>query len=165
MTDRIKEIKQRLEKASPGPWKVPAANVHRVIAIKDGNPYLLIVEHPEEHAFFGKDDLSYFRLGSEGGGKQSAANAQFIAHAPDDIRYLLAELKKAREEITRSALREKMLADKWSKETIELGIELEKARRRLAGIEACYAKWKHIGFYTNADILWQAIKGAQEGVK
>ena len=103
---RVKEIEERLQKASPGPWIVPTANIHRVIALhEDGNPNLLIVEHPNESAWYGQDNISYFRLGSEEGGRQSAANARFIAHAPDDIRYLLDELKKAREALRAIARR------------------------------------------------------------
>ena len=59
--------------------------------------------------------------------------------AQDEIHFLTrerdaleVELAEAKKEVTWSALREKILADKWSKENLELGIELEKARGRLA---------------------------------
>jgi hypothetical protein len=38
----------------------------------------------------------------------------------------------------------------------------DRLQERLKQIEDCYAKWHHLGKDTNADILWQAIKQAQE---
>jgi len=67
---RVKEIEERLQKASPGPWS--AVNIYKILS-------------------FGPDAFADHR--------DDMPNAEFIAHAPDDIRYLLDELKKAREEI------------------------------------------------------------------
>lgn len=86
MSDRMKEIEERLEKASPGPWfTAPTPNDEEdwptcvLIAATAPGPRNRVYAAPK-------------------GGTFPLNDRDFIAHAPDDIRYLLAELKTAREE-------------------------------------------------------------------
>lgn len=68
---RIDEIRQRLEKASPGPWQILPGNDRcisgTVISAADNRHIATATRTTEERA-----------------------NADFIAHAPEDIEYLLA---------------------------------------------------------------------------
>jgi hypothetical protein len=78
MSHRIEEIKARAEAATPGPWNLSAR----------GN-------HPEDNRWVddGRYDICMVygcnSLPSEG-------NATFIAHAPEDMLYLLAEVERLR---------------------------------------------------------------------
>lgn len=74
---RLSEIRERLEKATPGPWVMfggggyVSVGVHRVCEITEKIPGA-----------------------SHGPGwNQNSDNYQFIAHAPSDIRYLLEQLE------------------------------------------------------------------------
>lgn len=80
MTDYTDEIKARLEKATPGPWRIEETetgyNIPGILRSvcsydEDGNP--------ESHAFL------------------YGNNAEFIAHAPTDIANLLKEREVLRE--------------------------------------------------------------------
>lgn len=70
MTDRLDEIQERLDAATPGPWTIP-----------NYSGMDKWVEIPEPAVRVDYDDVNH----NEQGG-----NIQFIAHAPDDIRYLKA---------------------------------------------------------------------------
>jgi hypothetical protein len=83
--DRIAAIRARLEAATPGPW------VH------------------DEEGYMGCGEVYTMGEGVEGGniaapsgdcyprsGYSPKEDMEFIAHAPDDIAYLLGELDKAR---------------------------------------------------------------------
>lgn len=85
-------------KHAPGPWAIPGANVFRVFALKDGQPFRCIVDSTTpENAYFGRDNLGWpvsiddmenLRLGRE-----AAANARLIAASPDLYSALKALLK------------------------------------------------------------------------
>jgi hypothetical protein len=109
MTDRIKEIEERLEKASPGPWS----------ARHDGS----IISSDRRIAYV------------QNGGIVFIPDAFFIAHAPDDIRYLLAELREWRN--SRDGFIAAQEALELMAQTAES--ELADSRRRLAGIEKKYS--------------------------
>jgi hypothetical protein len=84
MTDRLDEIKVRREAATPGPWKL----WNGWGPLKDSEPELMACER------VGPD---YFGPGGIAPGGDAVdiyaprADFEFIAHAPEDIDYLLGE--------------------------------------------------------------------------
>lgn len=85
MPDRIEEIKARLAKATPGPW------------VWDGDPVqpdALFSDTAEVTIFEAVD--AYNNAAMRWPGQNRVADQAFIAHAPEDIAYLLAELETAR---------------------------------------------------------------------
>jgi hypothetical protein len=76
MSDRLSEIRARLDKATPGPWEDydPGDGTHRLYA-------------PNEVKLLGP-------LGE--GRVLRAADAELIAHAPEDIRWLAGEVDRLR---------------------------------------------------------------------
>lgn len=95
---REDEIRARLEAATPGPWYVPPgdgtqiwhgaslAEVERVDrGLQDGT----VTEVEAESVFDQTGYLSYGDMVSE-------HDATFIAHAPDDLRYLLDRVATVR---------------------------------------------------------------------
>lgn len=82
--DRIREIEQRLEAATPGPWELWTGCSWRRFGSKvTGSTVCEPTKAYDEHP-----DL-YFRNGGEDG-----PDAQLIAHAPQDIRSLLSYVKE-----------------------------------------------------------------------
>jgi glutathione S-transferase len=82
--DRIAAIRARLEAATPGPWTIWDDPLDIEICNDDYSATHM-------HAVAKLENIS----------PQVKRNAQFIAQAPEDIAYLLAELDKARETNTR----------------------------------------------------------------
>jgi hypothetical protein len=82
---REQEIQERLGKATPGPWS------HYSGKLRD--QFANIIHEVQDAA--GKAIVAWggFDASPFGSGKR-AANARFIAHAPDDITYLLARVKE-----------------------------------------------------------------------
>ena len=72
---RLDEIQARLSAATPGPWEIIG-----------GNEYLTGID---------------VAIGSWDEGGIRLRDAEFIAMAPGDVRYLLAELRKAHEALAR----------------------------------------------------------------
>ena len=72
---RLDEIQARLDAATPGPWEIIG-----------GNEYLTGID---------------VAIGSWDEGGIRLRDAEFIAMAPADVRYLLAELRKAHEALER----------------------------------------------------------------
>lgn len=72
--DKLERLAELEAKATKGPWRVPVANLFRVIACDGEIPVRGIVEHPEEHFYFGQDDLSY-----PDGDNHAAADRALIA--------------------------------------------------------------------------------------
>lgn len=92
--DRLAELEA---KATKGPWRVPVANLFRVIALDGDTPLRGIVEHPDEHFYFGQDDLSY-----PDGDKHAAADRALIAalrNAAPSLIALARWAEKARTEL------------------------------------------------------------------
>ena len=99
-------------KHTEGQRAVPGANVFRVVALKDGKPYRIIVNDTcPEHAYFGGDDIGWHEgyddeQKSKDMGEEAAANARLIAAAPgllkerdrllEERRELLAAIKRLR---------------------------------------------------------------------
>lgn len=116
MTDEdkwIEEAKARCAAASPGPWAQPSANVFRVIAWKDGKPVLGVVESPDEHFYYGQQDLMTYREGE----RQCFDDRAFIAHARTDLPRALDALTEARS-----------LSRRQAEEIARLRAALEEAR-------------------------------------
>lgn len=94
MTDRVQEIRDRLEAATPGPWEAWAGLTH------DGE---------RQDGISPRGDLNIdvcFTIISP----QGSEDAEFIAHAPDDIEFLLAEVERLQNdlEVARDALRDEI---------------------------------------------------------
>jgi hypothetical protein len=81
MSVRLDEITARLNQATPGPWdsmteETPdGENIYYTVSQRGAKEYDRLVELADS-------------------GMQGRRDAEFIAHAPDDIAYLLGELKK-----------------------------------------------------------------------
>ena len=94
MSDRLKEIAERAEKATPGPWEYYGGRS---------------IDTPPIHA----DEANYGipDEGFEGGyqfycsaddGAWRYADGEFIAHAREDIPFLLAEIERLKQALTAS---------------------------------------------------------------
>lgn len=91
MTDRLAEIRKRLYAATPGPWgkRRNISNTQNLIgAARAGSKKRLLLA-----------ELSWG--GPMPPKAESEANAAFIAHAPEDIAYLLEEVKRWQDYIHR----------------------------------------------------------------
>lgn len=76
---------------------VPSANVFRVIALRDGKPFRVIVaDTAEEKSYYGKAEIGWPHNGSEETlehlGREAAANARLISAAPDLLKACEAAL-------------------------------------------------------------------------
>lgn len=90
MTLDLAAIKARAEAATPGPWKVPIANVFVVVA--PNAPH----HNPPE----GLCPPYPWRVVVEPSlNDPSAEDAEFIAHAREDVPALVAEVERLREEV------------------------------------------------------------------
>ena len=92
MTDRLTEIEARAKAATPGPW-------HATDNWYDGP--LHGVASADGHEFVGISHGE--RPTTEVNEAQEKADATFIAAAPDDIAWLVAEVKRLRDELCRVA--------------------------------------------------------------
>ena len=81
MTDRLDEIRARTEAATPGPWRAYGNTVEQE---KTGCHQVVGTE------FTGGGYMAYERLTTKD------EDATFIAHAREDIPYLLAEIERLR---------------------------------------------------------------------
>ena len=98
--DRLTEIRARLEKATPGPWQVyEAKHPHALGGVHTERYIGTVQEHPQWHGplpvvtlLVGvgehKGDPGVPMLGID------QDDADLIAHAPEDIAYLLSELDR-----------------------------------------------------------------------
>lgn len=85
MKHRIAEIKDRLEKATPGPWIAVGKNRN------DGHQVVVAGEYTNE----GEPDMWIDVVYSA----DEVADADFIAGAPEDIRFLLSEVERLEKRI------------------------------------------------------------------
>lgn len=84
MSDRLQEIRARLDAATPGPWRVieplqQTARPARRMIVAD-------LEAAQQSSEIGNVQMSWF-------------DTRFITHAPDDIAWLLAEIDALRERV------------------------------------------------------------------
>ena len=87
MTDRLAEIAARLAKITPGPWRISMSGY----SVKSSTDAMPIVASNPWGATMSKDSQIVPWLD----------NAEFIAHAPQDIRDLLALVQSQAEQIAR----------------------------------------------------------------
>ncbi len=95
MNKREQEIQARLESASEGPWEVGHEPQLNMVAecgdTNNGQPVYIFAYH-----------------------LASVENdAEFIVHSPDDIRYLLGQLERVREELSKAKLSREPLLSLW----------------------------------------------------
>ncbi len=91
-TDRLKEIRERAEKATKGPWRCDVD-----IFNDDGEVEASV--HDEEISMLfteGTGVMGGEDCWTKARESQAFRNAEFIAHAREDVPFLLAELEKAR---------------------------------------------------------------------
>jgi hypothetical protein len=87
---RLDEIQARLSAATPGPWETTqAADEETTTWIEAANGDVL--HHDERGYGHMRENFAWMKR----------ADAAFIANAPGDLAYLLAELRKAREALAR----------------------------------------------------------------
>lgn len=110
--DRTAEIPARVEQATKGPWKARHSNLH-------GAPY---VGAP---GTIGEDAVFVATCSST---KMGMADAEFIAHAREDIPYLLAENRRLREELACQVAPEELR--QWKAEVQRLQEENEEWQRQ-----------------------------------
>lgn len=92
MSDRLEEIKARAEKATPGPWS--ADDEHGDIP---GAERAWCVSKITESGDY-SHDIAYLSTDcADPIGTQETADAEFIAHAREDIPWLVAEVERLRE--------------------------------------------------------------------
>lgn len=89
LSDHIEQIKARLERATPGPWEVFEHRDHS--GLEAGPP------HTEEYlrGYVNRvcGDSEWMRRGVT---EQQRNDFRFIANAPSDIEFLLAEVERLR---------------------------------------------------------------------
>jgi hypothetical protein len=88
MTNDIEQIRKRLEAATPGPW--------HALPPDDGTSYFPI-NGQDFKGRYGVENKS--RAVFYASGFCTANDADFIAHAPADIRFLLAELEATQKQL------------------------------------------------------------------
>ncbi len=101
MTDRLSEIRKRLEAATPGPWMWWTSCSWRRLGTEDQSTTIMepITQQCDNHP-----DL-YFRNGGYRG-----PDATFIANAPTDIAYLLRVIEEYEAEMRDSYWSENVIA-------------------------------------------------------
>lgn len=96
--DRLRQIQERCDNATPGTWAVADAGLGLVsleVSPHKFNGMVVSVDaEPQRHGYISKSDVGgYARSRKEG-----IANTHFIAHARQDIPWLLAEIERLRSE-------------------------------------------------------------------
>lgn len=93
--ERLREIRGRLENATPGPWEVDRNEYGNVNEFFSEGVYVFSVD-----AASGSTIADFVSMGRDGSRVDNAIeNAELIANAPQDIADLLAENDRLREEI------------------------------------------------------------------
>lgn len=87
MSDRVEEIRARLKAATPGPWGVTSFESEHVQT-------MLNAGQGECWAVWADVDGHCLAPATTGNGPTSEANAEFIAHAPGDLAFLLSLLEQ-----------------------------------------------------------------------
>ncbi len=85
----LEEIEARLAAATPGPWDADGTEVSQHWSRPE--PWLTIATN--------EVDCMAYCYGGRGRGVERVEDAEFIAHAPEDIRALLAEVKRLQAQI------------------------------------------------------------------
>ena len=123
--ERLTEIRQRTEAATPGPWNL-------ITMGRDGD---------------GDDEWGWIMGANknwrwdDGDGPQSRANADFIAHSRDDIPYLLSEVDRLNELLNASKAGQLTLQKAWEQDKADLTARAEAAEARA---DAAIADLNHL---------------------
>lgn len=80
MTNRLREISERLERATPGPWNIERVDHEHEITFEIGT----------DEGFFAK----IYEHDFIDQGRNAKPTCELIAHAPDDLRYLLSLVER-----------------------------------------------------------------------
>ena len=130
--DRLKEIRQRCEAATPGPWD-SKTNRHPEC---NGEPWGWI-------------------SGASGNitwsGSAGKANADFIAHSRDDMEYLLSEVTELTELLNASKAGQLTLQKAWEQDKDELTARAEAAEADLRKCAPCWLCKKKCGIFDALD--------------
>ena len=94
MSDRIAEIENRLNAATPGSWATNGMDAGH-------SKYEMNIWVESENGDFICDMDGLTRSDNEKANDDGSADSNFIAHAPSDVAYLLAELRKRDEALAR----------------------------------------------------------------
>jgi DNA repair exonuclease SbcCD ATPase subunit len=147
-TDRLAEIQEREKKATKGPWEVaPCSSNDEVMNVVA--EYKRVEGGASANWIAELDAALDFDSDVEGLLEQLQANAQFIAHAREDIPYLVAEVQSLRAE--RDRLNKALLAWEDREAAVcpeDVGFEevikaLEAERDTLLeALEQLEAKWR-----------------------
>jgi len=83
----LQQIKERLQKASPGPWNVDGKLVYKLVQSTNS-------EHLVNRFSAGVQSARQLHEAQDA---ELDANAQLMAHAPTDIAFLIEEVERLRE--------------------------------------------------------------------
>jgi hypothetical protein len=146
MTDQeLKEIRERLEAATPGPWFVSDNGFTKR---GDGPP---TVYAPD-------DELRYIAVCNDGfniNPTPNLSNAQFIAHAPNDIRRLLDEVERLRKEISAY----EYLQSEIDRIVGELEKQREEAKRLTGSAKSTFASGVYAATTVASEKIIDSLKG------
>lgn len=124
---RLEEIKERLEKATPGPWKLDCGELKRD------------VPESELARYYGDNLLlSANQLGSSAYVRRPE-DADFIAHSRSDIEFLLTQLREAeqaRDDWKAYALAREHDRDYWKKRWESAMVDLNQTMAKLEAVAA-----------------------------
>lgn len=99
--DRLREIQERVEKATEGPWHAACWPHDTVEQLVDETAVALRKSDSTDLFGVWVDREQPLFTAVTGNGPTSRENAAFIAHAREDIPYLLDQLQQATQEIAR----------------------------------------------------------------
>jgi hypothetical protein len=122
--DRISEIKERLAKASPGPWAAKLMeddDEDRIDLLREVGVY-----------YSGGDGIRYVLAADEVDDSQQTPNVDLIANAPADLQFLLAQVEEMGARLERAIPNEPtvaMVRAAW--EASEMRMELGMDKRRV----------------------------------
>lgn len=169
--DRLKEIKKRTAAAMSGPWEakdVPSAGLQIMAKVpfhaygkgwelKEDGIYTIFrtPQASDMHATVAKDGTLTFLLAYEDWVQFpckewddiQSANAQFLAHAREDVEWLIEELKKAEQEKAR--LRQKCDCNMNDRDTLQVNYDKLKKEKaplytdRIKDLEKHIKKMSH----------------------
>lgn len=120
MIDRLEEIKQRLENATPGPWIAQNGGEGDdtsiwFVSTKDSQP-------------------KTWQAVAECGFSLPFSNADFIAHAREDIPFLLAEIERLKTDLN---YQRQYADEKWQNHQMTTAVEAFKAEVERLKREGC----------------------------
>lgn len=104
---RLGEIENRLNAATPGPWVLETDTDFDEFHGKSYGPWPQSLRLPvhtvgrEDQPCDPEDNFDYYRHTASEISELTMETAEFIAHSPSDVAYLLAELRKRDEALER----------------------------------------------------------------